>query len=170
MNLTIISGGQTGADQGGLDAAIMRGVPHGGYCPKGRICEGGTIPERYKLTETHTTSMAYRTVMNIVKSDVTVIFYRGTLDGGSSYTKKQCKKRHKHYIPVSLDGFEQSTDAAAYIVHCIRQRLKEAPKDSLIINVAGQRASKCSGIHDDVRSIMYVVIHTLLQGEASAND
>jgi hypothetical protein len=165
MQLTIISGGQTGADQGGLDAAIMRGVPHGGYCPKGRICEGGTIPERYKLTETDNTSMAYRTVMNIVKSDVTVIFYRGKLDGGSSYTQKQCRKRHKHQIPVSLDGFEEAANASEYIVHCIRQRLKEAPKDPLTINVAGQRASKCPGIHDDVRSIMYGVIHRLITGE-----
>ncbi|MCC5850354.1 MAG: hypothetical protein JJU29_19890 [Verrucomicrobia bacterium] len=32
----IVSGGQTGADRGGLDAAIYCGIPHGGCCQKGR--------------------------------------------------------------------------------------------------------------------------------------
>jgi len=51
----IISGGQTGADQAGLDAAIEYGLPHGGWIPKGRLTESGTLPERYKLTEMPTT-------------------------------------------------------------------------------------------------------------------
>ena len=33
----IISGGQTGADQAALDAAIKLGIPHGGWIPKGRL-------------------------------------------------------------------------------------------------------------------------------------
>ncbi|HPN84875.1 MAG TPA: putative molybdenum carrier protein, partial [Victivallales bacterium] len=48
----IVSGGQTGADRGGLDAAIALGIPHGGYCPKGRLAEDGTVPAKYNLTET----------------------------------------------------------------------------------------------------------------------
>lgn len=32
----IISGGQTGADRAALDWAIVHGIPHGGWCPKGR--------------------------------------------------------------------------------------------------------------------------------------
>ena len=34
--LKIISGGQTGADQGALDFAIDYNFECGGYCPKGR--------------------------------------------------------------------------------------------------------------------------------------
>ena len=44
MIAKIVSGGQTGADRGGLDAAILLGVPHGGWCPKGRKSEDGVIP------------------------------------------------------------------------------------------------------------------------------
>ena len=40
MNIKIISGGQTGADRGGLDAAIDLGIEHGGWCPLGRKSEG----------------------------------------------------------------------------------------------------------------------------------
>jgi hypothetical protein len=39
----IVSGGQTGADQAALDAAIELGVPHGGWIPKGRKTETGPL-------------------------------------------------------------------------------------------------------------------------------
>ena len=40
-HLTIVSGGQTGADRAALDWAIERGIPHGGFCPAGRMAEDG---------------------------------------------------------------------------------------------------------------------------------
>ena len=42
----IVSGGQTGVDRGALDAAIALGIPHGGWCPKGRKAEDGPIDVR----------------------------------------------------------------------------------------------------------------------------
>ena len=52
MNISkIISGGQTGADRAGLDFAIVNGISHGGFCPRGRKAEDGQIPERYDLEE-----------------------------------------------------------------------------------------------------------------------
>jgi hypothetical protein len=50
----IISGGQTGADQAALDVAIDHNIPHGGWCPKGRLAEDGIIEHRYQLQETST--------------------------------------------------------------------------------------------------------------------
>src|SRR5581483_11936953 len=35
----ILSGGQTGVDRAALDAAITRGLPCGGWCPKGGWAE-----------------------------------------------------------------------------------------------------------------------------------
>ena len=40
MIKTIISGGQTGADMGGLLAELV-GIPRGGYCPKDFSDENG---------------------------------------------------------------------------------------------------------------------------------
>ena len=39
----IISGGQTGANKAALDVAIKLGIPHGGWIPKGRPTEDGTV-------------------------------------------------------------------------------------------------------------------------------
>jgi hypothetical protein len=50
-NLTIRSGGQTGADRAALDAAIELGIVHCGWCPKVRLAEDGRIPDIYKLQE-----------------------------------------------------------------------------------------------------------------------
>ena len=61
----IISGGQTGADCAGLDFAIWHEIPHGGWCPRGRLCENGTIDPRYQLTETSTKSYPQRTEKNV---------------------------------------------------------------------------------------------------------
>ncbi|MGM0540323.1 MAG: YpsA SLOG family protein [Thermodesulfobacteriota bacterium] len=52
----IIAGGQTGSDQGALEAAIELGHPCGGWCPKGRKSEAGPILEKYSLQE-HSSSM-----------------------------------------------------------------------------------------------------------------
>ena len=47
----IVSGGQTGADRAGLDAAIECDVEYGGWLPKGRTAEDGILPARYKTMQ-----------------------------------------------------------------------------------------------------------------------
>ena len=47
----IVSGGQTGADRAGLDAAIECGVEYGGWLPKGRTAEDGILPAGYKTMQ-----------------------------------------------------------------------------------------------------------------------
>ena len=42
----IVSGGQTGVDRAALDAAEAYGIHRGGWCPKDRRAEDGSIPER----------------------------------------------------------------------------------------------------------------------------
>jgi predicted Rossmann-fold nucleotide-binding protein len=69
MLTKIISGGQTGADQAALDAAIELGIPHGGWIPKGRLTEAGPLPEKYNLTEMPTKDYLKRTKQNVADSD-----------------------------------------------------------------------------------------------------
>lgn len=47
-----MSGGQTGADRAAFDFATEHGIPHGGWCPKGRRAADGPIDGQYQLKET----------------------------------------------------------------------------------------------------------------------
>jgi hypothetical protein len=42
----IVSSGQTDADRAALDFAIEHGIPHRGWCPKGRLAEDDRIDAR----------------------------------------------------------------------------------------------------------------------------
>ncbi len=83
----MVSGGQTGADRAALDWAITHGIPHGGWCPRGRRAEDGPIDTRYALHETPSRKYRQRTEWNVRDSDATVIFtLSGPLTGGSELT------------------------------------------------------------------------------------
>jgi len=69
----IVSGGQTGADRGGLDAAIELGIPHGGWCPKGRKAEAGVIPAKYRLVETDSAGYVARTGKSVIDGHRTTV-------------------------------------------------------------------------------------------------
>jgi len=81
MITKLISGGQTGADRGGLDSAIHCDLPHGGWCPKGRRAEDGVSPAEYHVTEMLTDKYLPRTQANVIDSDAMVIFTYGPLGG-----------------------------------------------------------------------------------------
>lgn len=84
----IVAGGQTGADRAALDWASAHGVPHGGWCPAGRIAEDGVIPARYRLTEMPDDGgYRQRTRANVRDSDATLIVsIAPELAGGSRRT------------------------------------------------------------------------------------
>ncbi len=63
----IISGGQTGADRGGLDAALHLGLPCGGWCAQGRKAEDRVIPDEYPLKEHTSRSYLARAEANVVR-------------------------------------------------------------------------------------------------------
>ena len=53
------SGGQTGVDQGALEAALGLGLVWGGWVPKGWRAENGTVPERFRARMQETASANY---------------------------------------------------------------------------------------------------------------
>ena len=57
----IVSGGQTGADRAALDWARQHGVPHGGWCPKGRLATDVPLSAHYQLQETESAGYRQRT-------------------------------------------------------------------------------------------------------------
>jgi hypothetical protein len=132
----IVSGGQTGVDRGALDAAIALGITHGGWCPRGRLAEDGTIPARYQLCETDSPEYHVRTEKNVLDSDATLILCRGELKGGTKLTRQLAERHAKLCLVVDLD---RPTDLEE-----IRRWLLQSQVATL--NVAGPRESQSPGI------------------------
>jgi Circularly permutated YpsA SLOG family/Domain of unknown function (DUF6794) len=152
MKLTrIISGGQTGADQGALDAAIKMGLPHGGWIPKGQLTEDGPLPPHYNLKEMPTKSYPKRTEQNIIDSDGTVIISHGPLTGGSLLTQELARKHKKPTLHLDLDKTPIFL-ASSEILHWVKEN------EVAVLNVAGASASKDPGIHDEVMQIIQGLI------------
>ena len=151
MITRIISGGQTGADRAALDFAIKHNVPHGGWIPKGRKTEDGTLDQKYQLQEMPTAEYAKRTEKNILDSDGTLIVSHGLLTGGSSLTRELAKKHKKFWI--HLDMNDLSLDIAM-------DRLKSwiERNDIKVLNVAGPRSSKDPGIYQATIDLLEKVL------------
>lgn len=137
----IISGGQTGADQGGLEAARKLGLKTGGTAPLGWKTETGPQPELlsgYGLRECTVPGYPARTRWNILSSDATVIF--GIIsEPGSKLTCDLCRKLKKPWAvnPNKLDLL------CLLAWHNVR-----------VLNVAGNRESKNPSIQERVRNFL----------------
>lgn len=143
----IISGGQTGADQGALDAAIKLGISHGGWIPKGRKTEAGKLPESYDMQEMRTANYAARTERNVMASDGTLILSHGQLKGGSALTWRLAHKHAQPCLHVDLSSISKFQAALNINRWLTEHRIQ-------ILNVAGPRASQDNRIYEDTRQII----------------
>ena len=148
----IISGGQTGADQAALDSAIKLDMPHGGWIPKGRIAEAGSLPDKYKLQEIPDDSFPGHTEQNVIDSDGTVIIAHGKLYDGSEYVREMAEKHGRAWIQIDLD-ITTPLDAALKISNWIIEN------PIAILNVTGSSAGKDPKIYEKTRDIIEGVIH-----------
>jgi len=105
----IVSGGQTGADIAGIDAAMANDFPYGGWVPKGRRTLDGPLDEQYQLEEMPTRGYPKRTAQNVIDSDGTVIFQQGKLSGGPDLTRKCAVKQGKPWLHLNMKEFGYGT-------------------------------------------------------------
>jgi hypothetical protein len=143
----IVSGGQTGADRGGLDAAIALGIPHGGWCPRGRRAEDGRIPARYALRESESTRYAERTAQNVRDSDATALFTHGPPTGGSALTLAIARRDGRPILHVDLAHLDEAAAATA-LADWLRHTCPS------VLNVAGSRESASPGMQATVARIV----------------
>jgi hypothetical protein len=137
----VVSGGQTGADQGGLEAALRSGLEAGGWAPRDFMTEDGPQPElaaRYGLLECNG-GYDERTVKNVEASDATVIFARYLDSDGSRLTLEAIARFGRPFLvnPTAgeLAGFIREHEVA-------------------VLNVAGNRESLAPGIAAEVEHLL----------------
>jgi hypothetical protein len=149
----IISGGQTGADQGGLEAGAYLALETGGKMPAGFRTEKGLKPEfatHYGMEELVSGEYPPRTRYNVLDSDGTVIF--GNLSSpGSKTTRQMCINAKKPYLVV-----EEFSDTYRRLFKefVLRYRIET-------LNVAGNRESKNPGIQQEVYDFLIDILGDL---------
>lgn len=137
----IISGGQTGADRAAFDFALEAGIEIGGFVPKNRAAEDGSLSEKYpNLVETETENPAERTELNVINSDATLILSHGELRGGSKLTEKFAEKHRKPFLHIdfselTINQAVEKTQVWLASINCER------------LNIAGARASEDAEIY-----------------------
>lgn len=152
----VISGGQTGSDQGALFAAKAAGIPTGGTAPRGFKTEFGCMPslaDKFGLVAANDDDYAVRTEVNVIDSDATLIL-SDRISSGSAVTLKFCKRHDKPVLMLRPDLFNTGE-----IVQFIRMNVKK----NGVLNVAGNRESVSPGIQKRVEAVLQAVFHYLEQ-------
>ena len=127
----VISGGQTGIDQIGLQCAKDNGISTGGHAPKHYKTENGNMPQLhdlYSLVESTDSDYSTRTKLNVRNSDATIIFGDVT-SPGSKLTLKIIKEYNKKSL------INPSSEMLLKFI---------IDNDILVLNIAGNRGSNIS--------------------------
>jgi len=145
----IISGGQTGADTGGLVAAQELEIETGGVAPKGWLTENGpqkALLRSFGLTECEVKGYPARTKRNILLSDGTLLIgsYRS---GGSKLTHETATELNKPLFHVPFLGPSDEHDGRR--IEEFKAWLQCYGIETL--NVAGNRESETPGIAEFTR-------------------
>lgn len=146
----IVSGGQTGADIGALEAARELGISSGGIAPKGWLTEEGPakqLLEGFGLTECDEPGYPPRTRRNVASSDGTLIIGQ-IATGGSRLTYQIALELAKPVFLVPYAAEARDLPPAdlfrAWLYgHLIRT-----------LNVAGNRESDSAGIAEFTRRFL----------------
>ena len=158
----IVSGGQTGADRMGLDWAIWHDIPHGGWCPKFRKAEDGTIAPQYLLTETAKSDYVQRTEWNVRDSDGTLIFTLSDKPSrGSAKTAFFAERHGKPFLHVH-PGL--SYNLALEVLRFVRDN------NVKVLNIAGTRGSKEPHIGKFVKQVLEDAFYPQPQGMITGPD
>jgi len=148
----IVSGGQTGVDRAALDVALSRGVPCGGWCPKGRLAEDGPIPLSYPLLETPSPLYEERTAWNVRDSDGTLVLTWGPPSEGTAFTIALAKEMLRPHLVIDLADNAATPEQPA-------QWIRE--NQIGILNVAGPRSSKSPQIYEHAVAFLHRMLDTL---------
>ena len=164
----VVSGGQTGVDRAGLDAAIFHGIPHGGWCPEGRRAEDGRIPNQYVLKETTSRNYAVRTEQNVIDSDGTLILFEDPISRGTGLTAKYARQHRRQLYKLDiieiLQWNEGQFDEEVQKVNAWIEK-----ENVNVLNVAGPRESSSPGIGGVARMFLLRVFESHVAGEVGAS-
>jgi Circularly permutated YpsA SLOG family len=148
--MKLLSGGQSGVDRAALDVAIERGIPYGGWCPKGGWAEDFPIPPGLlanypALRESPSADPVQRTESNVRDADAClVIVDAGGLDVSVGTTLAgDLAHRYRKPLYVAKLGDVDVKHARLWL------RVQRARHgDDLKLAIGGPRESEAPGIYE----------------------
>jgi len=148
---SVISGGQTGADQAFLRAAKTCRILTAGWMPRGYLTEDGPAPElarRFCLEEHSSDKYPPRTAKNIHESDVTLLIAPYRFGPGSKLTMTMCASMKKPCYHIASDSLQSYNPADARFYNVVNwlKVQRRARGHALVVNGAGSRESSQPGI------------------------
>lgn len=155
----VISGGQTGADQAGLRAAVRCGIATGGYAPQGWLTLNGPQPlllQRYGLVEYDVPGYGARTDANVKMADVTLRFAANWTSPGELRTHAAIRRFGRPCFDVDYPAFTTPDTVAEWLD---RTRAE-------VLNVAGNSDRTAPGIGVYVEEFL-VKVFALVQPTVS---
>ena len=152
----IISGGQTGADQAGLEIAHRFRIPTGGWAPKGYITKDGPnidLKERFNLKE-HRGGYKERTYENVRVSDGTIRCAVDFFTGGELCTLNAIREHNKPYFDAYLLN---PASPEEFVIWILRHQIK-------VLNVAGNsQHTRSLDTHTLTYNYLYRAINNLIE-------
>jgi hypothetical protein len=157
LQITILSGGQTGVDRAALDAAIEKGRAYGGWCPRGGWAED--LPEppgllaRYKhLRETPEADPAQRTRWNVRDCDRLLVLTDSsgmTVSKGPELARDVALKRERPCLVLDIDARDALGEARAFLGE---------GEEGTVVCIAGPRESEAPGIYAKAHTFLRQVL------------
>jgi hypothetical protein len=148
--MKLISGGQSGVDRAVLDVAVERGLPYGGWCPKGGWAEDlpyppGVLVKYPDLQETPLADPAQRTEWNVRDADACMILVDAAgleVSAGTALAQALAHRYRKPLLVVNLAGGDPLHRAALWL------RVQRARYGGgLKLAIGGPRESEAPGIY-----------------------
>lgn len=159
--MKIISGGQSGVDRAALDCALERGIPYGGWCPRGGWAEDfphspGVLAEYPLLRETPLAEPAQRTEWNVRDSHAILIVVGG--DGlaasvGTTLAREMAERYRKPVLVIDPHAPQAVAHASAWLAARLREHGAE-----LRLGIGGPRESEAPGIYAKAKAFLGAVL------------
>jgi hypothetical protein len=153
LQLTILSGGQTGVDRAALDVAIEKGLDYRGWCPRGGRAEDlpeppGLLARYPHLRETPQADPAERTRRNVRDCDRLLVLTDSsgvTVSKGTELARDHASELGRPCLVLDLGVSGALGEACAF--------LGEGGEGTAIC-IAGPRESEAPGIYAKARAFL----------------
>lgn len=155
----VISGGQTGADMGGLRAGKALKLRTGGWVPRGCKTQAGPNPRLvhvYGCDEHASDKYPPRTFANVRDSDATIRFAKDFGSPGELCTLKAIRQYHKPHLDVAVTELAPYVLGISEAIMPIRRWLYRY--EIRVLNVAGNSERTCPGIELLVKNFLVAVL------------